>query len=1035
MPAPMLRDSEIQRKIHDLLGLSIRSVKPIVRWVYLNRDIEIETPYSSIADPDSVMIFSTRVSLYDSGGYKWLFKVSASGNGLIIVGGKIHQGFDSGHTSTQIASGDHEITLQITPRALFGENPWVFHFNYSAAVLTNWRGLSLGIGLAEALRLARISGDPLRRDLIALLSRVLWSLDLVPTISQVVGAEILLGDLGDPLLSRWDRRYIASVYGYPVLAGMYRDIDDPRMGEADRVIDEIYRLYIEELEDLIRRYPKTGEIFVFGHCHIDAAWLWPYSETRRKIPRSFYNIIRLFEDGYRLSYAQSSAQYYRWAEDYGELFEKIRALVSGGLWIPVGGMWVEPDTNLVTGESLARQLLLGQIYFLDRFGRLARIGWIPDSFGFSAQLPQIMGRSGIEVLVTHKVMWNDTNKFPHQFFLWEGIDGTAIPVHVMPITYNGSATSEEIKRVWESHAEKEIAPAVHAIGVGDGGGGPNAVMLERIQWINRLPSLPRIETGFDEDRYISIVRRAAEKAPRWVGELYVEIHRGTYTTNHRIKDLVSRAEECLRTAEIWSTIAYSAWGKGYPRDRLRGLWEILLRSEFHDVLPGSANFEAYREAYSELEEAIRVCENLVEEAIASIAGPRGSSGRFFAVFNSLPWGRRALIRLPRGFYRYYGEEDLEIQDLGDSVIAIASLPPLGHITLERVGEAVGGITSGVKVSKVDDIIEIENNLVRISLKPDGSLVIEDLINGFRVDHELRAHRDMPGDWDAWDIERSSIEDPGERLEPIDRPRILYGGPLLGCAEAQLTHRGSSVVLTICLARGSSVVVVRSRIAWRSRGYLLKAWMRPSFDFNDIHYEIPFGVIRRSSKPRDRWDLGKFEVPALRWVDISDGAKGFSIISTSKHGYSPREGAVGLTLAKTPLFPDPYSGLKTFEASYYIYTHRGDYKDGETPRIAYELWSPPRVRQLESPLPQRSYISIDNKIAILEAMKMTEKSDEIVLRIYNASDREEKAKIKIWRSFTTYEGDLLERKQGREIYRGSEMEVRLKPFEIKTLILG
>lgn len=264
MSVPMLRDSEILRRIHDLLGLSIRSVKLITRWVYRNIDMEIKTPYSSTANPDSVMIFSTRVSLDDSGGYKWLFKVSASGNGIIIVDGKIHQGFDSGHTFTQIASGDHEITLQITPRSLFGENPWVFYFNYSAAVLTNWRGLSLGIGLAEALRLARISEDPLRRDLMALLSRVLWSLDLVPTISQVFGAEILLGDLGDPLLSRWDRRYIASVYGYPVLVGMYRDIDDPRVGEADRVINEIYGVYIEELEKLVRRYPKTGEILVFG---------------------------------------------------------------------------------------------------------------------------------------------------------------------------------------------------------------------------------------------------------------------------------------------------------------------------------------------------------------------------------------------------------------------------------------------------------------------------------------------------------------------------------------------------------------------------------------------------------------------------------------------------------------------------------------------------------------------------------------------------------------------------------------------------
>jgi alpha-mannosidase len=1026
------RQSEIHRRILDLLGVSVKSVKSLDRWLFVNRGVEVELPLSLRARPDDELIFSSKVYLEESPRYRWIFKASISGGGIIKIDGKIHQGLDPWHSVTFIPHGEHEIEIQATSRALFGESPWVFSFNYSLASMVNWRGISLGLGMLETLRASRILGGSVGDEILQILSKALEPIDSVPGIAQIAAVEMIFRDLGEPLASRWDRGYIASVYGPGVLRGLLRNTPDPGDQDVDRAIDEAYKIFVDGLEELVKRYPKEGEIFALGHCHIDLAWLWPYSETRRKVVRSFANVLRLMRDGYSFSYVQSSAQYYRWAEDFQEIFKWVEGLVKKGLWIPVGGMWCESDTNLVTGESLARHLLYGQLYFLERFGRISRIGWLPDTFGFSAQLPQIMRLAGIEVFVTHKIMWNDTNRFPYHLFLWEGIDGSKIPVHVIITTYNGSLSSEEVKRVWDEYRQKDLAPAVHAFGVGDGGGGPSIIMLERIEWINRMPRLPRILHRVGEAEYVDLIREASKKAPIWGGELYVEIHRGTYTTNHRIKDLIYRVEECLRTAELWSTIASSAGIAEYPGDRLRNAWESLLRAEFHDVLPGSASYDAYLEAYRELEDALKTCSEISEKAMVAIAG--GGNESHIAVFNSLPWSRRAIIELPTGLYRYAGGSMPTHQDLGGSVLVEVEIPATGYVVLERAGSEPPRGGDGVTAYRVEEGYILDNGLLRVTIGMDGSIRVKDLELGVEISHVLRAHIDKPGDWDAWDVERSSIEDPGVALKPTGEPSIVYSGSLKACGRISYSYKGSEISQRICLSRESRVVEISSNIKWISRGYLLKAWLKPSFSFEDIFYEIPFGAIRRSSKPRNSWDTAKFEVPALRWVDISDGSKGFSVISMTRHGYSPRGDELGLTLAKTPIFPDPYSGLEEFEVKYYIYTHRGGYIDGELPRITYELWSPLRIVRAGGRKTQASYISLSGGGAIIESVKAAEKGGGYVLRIYNLYERDIKAKIDLWIPFETCQCDLLERPQGEQIPGRNSLEIPLKPFEIKTLLL-
>jgi alpha-mannosidase len=633
-------------------------------------------------------------------------------------------------------------------------------------------------------------------------------------------------------------------------------------------------------------------------------------------------------------------------------------------------------------------------------------------------------------------MWNDTNRFPYHIFVWEGIDGTEIPVHIIVATYNGTLASDEVKRVWDEYGGKDLAPAIHSYGIGDGGGGPSVVMLERIRWINRLPKLPRLQPLIREEEYIELLKKASEKAPRWRGELYVEIHRGTYTTNHKIKELVYRAEECLRTAEVWSSISSSKNLINYPREDLRKIWEALLRAEFHDILPGSASYEAYLEAFKELEEAIEMCEEISKRAVTSIARGRGVQDSYIAVFNSLPWARRSIVELPKGVYRYIrysGGSAPMHQDLGESVLVEIEIPATGYVMLERSDSEILRLGSWVTAIRDDKGVIIDNGILRVLIGLDGLIEITDTELGTRIVHSLRAHRDKPGDWDAWDIERSSIEETGDMLTVSDGPSVIYGGPLKACARLGYSYKGSRVIQTICLSRGSRIAEISARIKWISRGYLLKAWLRPSHSFDEVIYEIPFGSIRRSSKPRDSWDRGKFEAPALRWVDISDGSRGFAIISMTRHGYSPRGDEVGLTLAKTPLFPDPYSGLEDFEARYYIYTHKGNYIEGEVPRVAYELWSPPRVVSAGVADPLSSFIAVEGG-AILESIKLAEDGGGIVLRIYNPGEKHANARINLWDVFYIYEGDLLERIYGDPIARGSSFEISLRPFEIRTFIL-
>ncbi|MCY0867606.1 MAG: glycosyl hydrolase-related protein, partial [Desulfurococcus sp.] len=671
---------------------------------------------------------------------------------------------------------------------------------------------------------------------------------------------------------------------------------------------------------------------------------------------------------------------------------------------------------------------------------IARIGWLPDSFGFSAQLPQLLRKAGLEVFVTHKLMWNDTNKFPHTLFQWEGLDGTRIPVHIISVTYNGEATVEEILRVWENHIEKNYGAAIHTVGYGNGGGGPNVFIAERLLWINKLPSTPRVKYNLADEDYVKYVKELSQKLPVWKGEMYVETHRGTYTTNHKIKELVSRLERCLRTTEIWATISWIENHARYPRESLSEIWEKLLRSQFHDVLPGSANFEAYQEAYKDLEEALQKCEETLRRTLYTFSGPEDPSGKYIYVFNSLPWTRREVITLPRGTYVSKNLKVAGAQSIGENTVIEIEVPGIGYGVLEKTSSEPAVQEGPVKVQREPGRIILSNEFIDVFVYSDGSISLVSRELKWeaigRGSLQLKAHQDKPGLFDAWDIEKSSLEDPGVPLRPLGEPRVVLEGPLIACVEIPLGFKNSKVNMNVCLKGSSKLLEVKMNVNWNTRGYLLKLWMKPSINSDKIQCEIPFGVLERALKPQSKWDEAKYEFPVLRWIDISDGSKGLAVISTIKHGYSPREDWIGLTIAKSPLFPDPYSNLEPFNVEVYLYAHEGDYRKGEVYRRAYEVWDKLEVKASHKPPSEyvKTYVSVESGSALIEALKKAESGESLIMRIYDATGTANETEIKLWKAFSISEADLLEEPLSSQEYSGGKLRLHLKGFEVKTLRL-
>ncbi len=1004
----MMGLAEIERKAFDLMATSIRAREFLNEWEINGRSVRF--PFEREAGPKSLLVLSREVEVPND-GLKWFLKVSMEGNALVRLDGRAYGTIDDIHTYIPVRPGKHRLELVVSPLTMFGYHKWRFKFEYSMLLGIMWEPYVLAQRLLDLVSFIEVTEeDDLRDALSRELSNILIRVKSVPSIEQVTLLKMLLSDGGlgikELKIGRFDVRdvrpdytFLSAVYGIGIFKGKVRDIERPRrehyLMEIERTMKELER----SLGKLRRVFPKIGKAYSFAHSHIDAAWLWTYDETKQKILRTFSTVERLMRR-YGITYVQSSAQYYEWLESLDpELFEKVRKYVNEGKWIPVGGMWVESDVQLIDGESLVRQFLYGQRYFLDKFGRLARIGWLPDTFGFSASLPQVMRKSGIEVFATYKLLWNERNEFPYHSFVWRGVDGTEIPVHIM-MSYKASMTAKGLYKQWKRYKNKyEVPFLLYAYGYGDGGGGVTWEMVETMRHMNKVPHVPKLVKG-SEGEYVSELKAHVPEMPTWEGELYVEVHRGTYTTNLRMKRYMVDAESSLRSAEIWSLMAEKLGLIEYPKKKLERLWKRVLLHQFHDVLPGSSIKEVYDEAIADLKDVIREAEGIIGTALTSIAEREGSC----LVFNDLPWGRKEVIEIDG---RYY----------------LVEAPPLGWKTFEPIE-----VRGGVKTEERNGTVVLENEHLRAVINRDGELVslfdkdhYREALRG--TSNVLMAHIDTPGMWDAWDINEDFLIQ-GEKLETVERAKIVESNPLMAGVKVVKAYEDSRVVQFIKLRKGSKLVEFHTKVNWRDKEVLLKAW----FNFNTHNwssfYDIPYGVIERPAVRNTPWEQAKFEVPALRWADVSDGDYGVAVICTSRHGYTNWDSKIGLSLLKSPIYPNPWSDLGEGEFTYHLYPHAGGWFDGEVYKRALEVWSKLRVSGEGSKKVEFSMMKTE---AVIGALKKAEDGEAYILRLYNPSREELTVELPgKGVEMNPIETDEMEAVDGK---------VTLKPFEVKTIRLS
>ena len=1038
----MMRPAEIERKAFDLMATSIREHFFVNDWEINGEKVTL--PFSCESSPEDVFVMRTTVEVPED-SLTWFLKVSMEGNALLRVDGESYAGIDDVHTYIPLEPGKHDLVIEATPLTMFGYHKWKFSFDYAIMLGILWEPYSLAQRLLDLVSfIEELKEEDLKNAIMRELSPILLRVKSVPSVTQITLLRMLLYDGGlgirELKIGRFDVRevrpdymFLSAVYGFGILKGKVKDIAKPEKESYLQEIERVDRELEAALERLKTEFPKIGRAYAFGHAHIDAAWLWRYEETKRKVARTLSTTVRLLEK-YDASFAQSSSQYYAWIEENDPvLFEKIRELVKKGRIIPVGGMWVESDVQLIDGESLVRQFLYGQRYLLEKFGRIARIGWLPDTFGFSASLPQIMLKSGIKLFSTYKILWNERNEFPYHAFIWKGIDGSEIPTHIM-MSYKSSMTAKSLYKQWKMYKNRHDVPVmIYAYGYGDGGGGITWEMLEMQKHMNKLPYIPEVVKGVEDD-YIKEVSELITQ--KWEGELYVEAHRGTYTTNARMKEYMAKAESLLRAAEIWSVLAEINGCFEYPEE-LGDLWKRTLLHQFHDVLPGSSIREVYEDAIDDLSGVISRAEEIIEAATLAIAEKFGLKS---AVFNDLPWERVEVVEI-------------------DGKEVLIRAPPLGWAEIAGVCEAGGAAENSAGMESVErpevsigDGITLENEYLIATFNERGDLIsLYDKVEGREMlksrSNVLMAHIDTPGMWDAWDVNEDFLLQ-GEELE-CEKYEVFENE--LSCGVKFYRRYGNSTLTqTVRLKAGSKLLEFDTVVDWRDKEVLLKAW----FNFN-VHnwtsfYEIPYGVVERLAVRNTPWEQAKFEVPALRWADVSDGEYGVAVICSSRHGYTNWDSKLGLSLLKSPIYPNPWSDTGVFHFTYYLYPHRGDWFDGEVYRRAMEVWSPLKLccEELEETnereeagesreagearetgkleesgdVVAKEYSLMKTKALV--TLKKAEDGDGYIIRLFNPS-REE---LEVSLPFDCVEVDMLELEEIGKVGRG----LVLKPFEIKTL---
>ena len=826
---------------------------------------------------------------------------------------------------------------------------------------------------------------------------------------------------------------------------------------------------LQPLKDWSSQYT----IRLVGNSHIDMAWLWPWTETVEVVRDTFTTALQLMREYPGFTYAQSSVQDYDWLrEKYPAEFREIQQRVKEGRWELVGGMWVEPDLNMPDGESLVRQLLVGTRFFKKYFDKDTTIGWNPDSFGYSWQLPQIYKRSGFDTFVTQKMSWNETTAFPYKLFWWESPDGSRVLTY-FPHGYSGGINPVSLSQdVADYSAQTKFPEIMHLYGVGDHGGGPTRQMLDEAVKMES-PSATYPKTVFSTARqfFDDVEKSIQEKSlapPVWKDELYLQYHRGCYTTQSETKRLIRYNEELLQNTEKFASMAYLSAGRPYDNTAFEDIWKRVLFDHFHDIMPGSGIGINYEDAERNLTDASLRSQKILDNALDDLSAgiDTAGAGTPVVVYNSLSWNRTAPVTVE--VHAPAAGQHLEVRDSSGQVLPaqvvaqngqlvtlqamVKNIPALGYEVLHVVSAPTArAAASGLKVNGTD----VENEYLRMKIDPKTGCVTslvnkadgKEAVASGGCGNLLQAFKDVPRTQDAWEIRFD--QDEWDLKQPRE-VKVVENGPERVVVRISHTFKAptraegpdSTIQQDVTVYAGVPRVDVKTQVNWHEEHVLLKAAFPVNVEATRATFEIPYGTIERPTTRNTPEEKAMFEVPAIRWGDISNATQGFSLLNASKYGYDAVGSLLRLSLLRSPQMPAPDNHIADqgfHEFTYALYAHAGDWKAGNTMRQGYDLNYPliGYVTQAHSGSQpaEQSWVRVDAGNVILTAMKKAEDDNGIIFRFYEFEGRPAQVKLQLpQKAVRAVETNLMEKPAAAIALApdGRSIAVPTKPYEIKTV---
>ena len=793
-----------------------------------------------------------------------------------------------------------------------------------------------------------------------------------------------------------------------------------------------------------RNGPSMPAVALAGHAHIDVGWFWPVKESIRKCARTFSTVLNLMNDYPDLRFIQSQPVLYQMTDEhYPDLMPKIKKRVKEGRWEPNGGMWVEADCNVTSGESLVRQFLEGRKKSMELYGYKADTLWLPDVFGYSAALPQILKGCDIENFVTSKINWNDTNIFPYTTFWWQGIDGSRVFTHFITTRqggYGAQVYPEVLDETWRYVQQKEVQESTLAgVGISDGGGGPTREMCEMACRLKDLEGCPKGEF-VNVSQYLKGLREQDLRRPTWVGELYLELHRGTYTSQSRTKRYNRQLELLLREVELYSILAVSC-GFEYPSRELERNWRVLLTNQFHDILPGTSSRRVYEVAEAEYGQMVKDLTVLRDAALRKLGEEcvPDSEGHAYLLANALAWHRDEIVVLPEPDFSSAVDAQgnaLPCQSIEGGLAVKAPAASLGVAPIalrKKRRKSASPFSCNTKT--------LESPHYRVAFDKAGKIVSlydkaaeREIVQEGRRLNDFYTAEDVPVQWDAWDIDL----DYRSKCQAEDRllsREVVADGPLFLTLRSRYSlGRGSELTQDIVFYADSRRIDFKTVVEWQERHLLLKTGFAFDLSAETCRSEIQFGHVVRPTHTNTSWEQARFEVCAHKWVDMSEGEYGVALLNDGKYGYDTLDRMVSLTLLRSPGGPDAEADQGRHEFTYALLPHQGNFSAEVVVREAYALNVP--ITALRAPGVGKAQCvelcSVSNPNVVIETIKKAEQDDALVLRLYEAGGTQGAATVNFSRPpRKAVECSLLEEHEQAVRVKNQSISFAIRPFAIKT----